>query len=51
MAGNIAEWTMEVYHDTYRAGRGGIYYDTPTGLPLGSYCENPGGFRIALYMI
>ena len=57
MAGNIREWTMEVYNCDSRVVRGGSYDDDGRYTPVSirfhtnpNYCPGLNGFRIALYI-
>ena len=58
LAGNVGEWTMETFNDTYRCTRGGSYYQT--GSRFSAFKMNIGttpidtgitlGFRPTLYL-
>ena len=57
MAGNVAEWTNEVYSTDYRDSRGGSYDDSGSSYPI-SYRASGSptnslsdiGFRVSLYL-
>ena len=58
LAGNVYEWTMEVYSTDWRVSRGGDYlstgFDTPASCRCGNYPDGDYrdyiGFRAALYL-
>ena len=57
IAGNVTEWTMEVYSIGNRVNRGGLYHDTGSSRPISDrLSDSPAiagsdlGFRLAIFL-